>query len=246
MDLVPEVNFTLNLVEQLDEIRALLSEKKYRDQWGYECGQYCLVDVQDTEIIVMDRADHYRLYGMQFSMDGDKITIDFGTATRKKTKYENFEGEAVDNEPYLFEQAITDVATFMSAQVETLTQDKNTAEENYTTLKNDYDEMKPKYDAYVLDEQNRQKAAIEAQKDAEFAKFDQHLSDDADYAQLKQDRDNYTLEEIQSKCAIMFTKKNLNANFTQKKGSTPTVSEVFEQTPKSDANSRYGVLPMKK
>ena len=242
----PEVNFTLNLVEQLDEIRALLSEKKYRDQWGYECGQYCLVDVQDTEIIVMDRADHYRLYGMQFSMDGDKITIDFGTATRKKTKYENFEGEAADNEPYLFEQAITDVATFMSAQVETLTQDKNTAEENYTTLKNDYDEMKPKYDAYVLDEQNRQKAAIEAQKDAEFAKFDQHLSDDADYAQLKQDRDNYTLEEIQSKCAIMFTKKNLNANFTQKKGSTPTVSEVFEQTPKSDANSRYGVLPMKK
>ena len=25
----------------------------------------------------MDRADHYRLYGMKYTMDGDKITIDF-------------------------------------------------------------------------------------------------------------------------------------------------------------------------
>lgn len=242
----PEVNFTLNLVEQIDEIQALLSEKKYRDQWGYECGQYCFVDVQDNEIIVMDRSDHYRIYGIQYTMDGDKISVDFNTAIRKKTKYENIEGEVPDNEPYLFEQVVTDFAAYMSAQVDTLTQDKNTAEENYTTLKNEYDEMKPKYDAYVLDEQNREKAAIEAQKDAEFTKFDEHLADDAEYTQLKQDRDKYTLEEIQSKCAILFTKKNLNANFTQKKGTTPLVTEVFEQTPKSDINSRYGVLPIKK
>lgn len=242
----PEVNFTLNLVEQIDEIQALLSEKKYRDQWGYECGQYCFVDVQDNEIIVMDRSDHYRIYGIQYTMDGDKISVDFNTAIRKKTKYENIEGEVPDNEPYLFEQVVTDFAAYMSAQVDTLTQDKNTAEENYTTLKNEYDEMKPKYDAYVLDEQNREKAAIEAQKDAEFTKFDEHLADDAEYTQLKQDRDKYTLEEIQSKCAILFTKKNLNTNFTQKKGTTPLVTEVFEQTPKSDINSRYGVLPIKK
>ena len=57
---MPKANFTLNLMEQIDEIRAVLGEKKYRDSWGYECSQYCFVDVQGDEVIVMDRADHYR------------------------------------------------------------------------------------------------------------------------------------------------------------------------------------------
>lgn len=240
-------NFTLNLMEQLDEIRAILGEKTFTDSWGWECGQYCFVDVQDDEVIVMDRADHYRLYGMKFTVDGDKISIDFDSAVRKKTKYENMEADAEDDAPYLFEQVVTDVATYMNGQIDAVKEEKDTAEANYTSVKKDYDEMKPKYDAYVADEQQREKAAVEAAKDAEFKKFDQHLSDNDKYTALKNDRDKYTLEDIQSQCAIMFTEKNLNANFSRKeKGATPMVTDVFEQTPQAEVNSRYGVLPTKK
>ena len=45
-----------HMLEQIDEIRAVLGEKKYRDSWGYECSQYCFVDVQGDEVIVMDRS----------------------------------------------------------------------------------------------------------------------------------------------------------------------------------------------
>ena len=247
MPKVPETNFTLNLMEQIDEIRAVLGEKKYRDSWGYECSQYCFVDVQGDEVIVMDRADHYRIYGMKMSMDGDKISIDFTSATRKKTTYANFEEGAEDSAPFVFEQAVSDVATYMNSQIDAANEEKVTAETNYTTVKNELDEIKPKYDAYVVAEQQREAAAIEAAKDAEFKKFDQHLADSADYTALKKDRDKYTLEDIQSQCAIMFTQKNLNANFGRKpKETSAPVADVFTQTPAAEVNSRYGVLPTKK
>lgn len=247
MPKIPDTNFTLNLMEQIDEIYAVLGEKKYRDSWGYECSQYCFVDVQSNEIIVMDRADHYRLYGMKYTMDGDKITIDFASACRKKTTYSDFEEGAEDAEQFVFEKAMSDFATYMSAQIDAANESKDTAEANYSQVKNDYDEMKPKYDAYVKAEAEREKAAVEAAKDAEFKQFDQHLSDVAEYTTLKEKRDEYSLEEIQAQCAVMFTKKNLNANFSRKtKEAAPVVADVFEQTPKAEVSSRYGVLPTKK
>lgn len=241
-------NFTLNLMEQLDEICAILDEKTFRDKWGWECSQFCFVDVQDDEVIVMDRADHYRVYGMKFSMENDEIKIDFDSAVRKKTKYENL-GEDVDGEAEvnLFEKAVEGLADYMNSQVETATKDKETAEQNYTTVKNDYDEMRPKYDAYVADEEKRQADAVEAAKDAEFAKFDQHLSDNEDYSKMKENRSEYTLEQIQNQCAILFTEKNLNATFSRKdENPAPMVAEVFEQKPNAEVSSRYGILPIKK
>lgn len=250
---MPKANFTLNLMEQLQEFQTVLNEKKFCDNWGYMCSQYYFVDVQDDEVIVMDRADHYRFYGMKFTIDGDTIKIDFESATRKKTKYENYVDGSDVSEPFLFEQAISDVATYMNDQLDTANkekdaadQDKATAEANYTTIKNELDEIKPKYDAFVVAEQQREKAAIEAAKDAEFSRFDQHLADCDDYIALKKNRDNFSLEDIQGQCAILFTQKNLNSNFSRKnKEVAPMVADVYEQTPKSDISSRYGELPTK-
>ena len=58
----------------------------------------------------------------------------------------------------------------------------------------------------------------------------------------------HTLEDIQGQCAILFTQKNLNANFGRKPKDTaaPVVADVFQQTPAAEVNSRYGVLPTKK
>ena len=251
---MPEpINFTLNLMEQIEEIHNVLSERKFVDDWGWETSQYCFVDVQDDEVIVMDRADHYKLYGMKFSMNDDNIQIDFDSAVRKKTKYENFEsGLEPEQEPYLFEKVVSSVVDYMNSQIDVIKSDKETAEENYQTaqanyeaIQHDYDEMKPKYDAYVLEEQQREAAAIDEAKDAVFAKFDEHLSDNEKYAGLKNNRSNYSLEDIQNQCAILFTEKNLNTNFSRKKNMEPMTPSVIEQNPVVEINSRYGILPMK-
>lgn len=239
-------NYTLTLTEQLDEIRAVLSSKTFKDKWDWECSQYCFVDVQDDEIIVMDRSDFYRLYGLKFSVENDEIKIDFESAVRKKTKYENFEGSDDSNSNGI-EDIIDGLAGFMKEQIETITEEKNIAEQNYSVIKSDYDEIKPKYDAYVLDEQTRQAAANETAKDAEFAKFDKHLSDNEKYIEIKAKRNDFTVEQIQNQCAILFTEKNLSTNFNRKdKTSAPIFADIEEVTPNVEISSRYGVLPTKK
>ena len=239
-------NYTLTLTEQLDEIRSVLDTKTFEDKWGWECSQYFFVDVQDDEIIVMDRSDHYRLYGLKFTMENDEIKIDFESAVRKKTRYENFEGSDENNSNGI-EDIVDGLAGFMKKQIETITEEKNVTEQNYSVIKNDYDEIKPKYDAYVLDEQTRWAAANEAAKNAEFAKFDKYLSDNDKYIEIKAKRNDFTVEQIQNQCAILFTEKNLNMNFNRKdKSSAFMLADIEEATPNVEISSRYGILPTKK
>lgn len=248
-DMKKKANFTLNLMAKVDEITAILGEKKYRDNWGWETSQYYFVDVQDDEVIVMDRADHWRLKGFKLTEEGDKIIIDFKSETRKKATYVNFEDGADDSSNGLFEKVMTDATDFMNSQINDATEAKIEAETNFTTLKAEYDEIKPKYDEYVADAEKREKESVEAAKDAEFQKFDEHLADEAEYTQLKENRDQYTLEDIQGKCAVMFTKKNLNKDFSKNTGKSekqPMAADVFAQQPSTVSNSRYGVLPTKK
>lgn len=241
-------NFTLNLMAKIDEIEAVLAEKKYRDSYGWECNQYYFVEVQDDEVIVMDRADHWRLKGFKITEDGDKITIDFKSEVRKKATYVNFEDGAEDTSNSTFEKAMGDIAEFMNNQITEANEAKTEVETNFTALKTEYDEMKPKFDAYVADAEKREKESIEAAKDAEFQKFDEHLGDEAEYTALKENRDQYTLEDIQGKCAVLFTKKNLNRDFSRKDGKKdkePMAANVFTEQSATESSSRYGTLPTK-
>ena len=241
-----KANFTLNLQAKIDEIIALLGAKKYRDSWGYECNRYSFVEVQDNEVIVFDREDHWRLKGISFKEEGDKITLDFDSIKRKKATYVDLEGAADDNVSTTFEKSVTDVATFMNSQIDAANEAKAEVETNFTTLKAEYDEMKPKYDEFVADAEKREKESIEAAKTAEFQKFDEHLADEAEYTELKNNRDQFTLEDIQGKCAVLFTRKNLNKDFSRKDGKKdkePLAADVFTQQPSTASNSRYGILP---
>ena len=242
---MPEIkDFTLTMREQFDEIEALLDEHKYRDKWGYECSQYYLIDIQENEVIACDRADHYRLYGISYSIDGDKITIDFEQCKRKKTQYVDLdETDSEDTVVLDFEKVVSDVADFVQEQLNTVTEEKDTAMQDYTAIKNQYDEIKPAYDKYVSEEQAREAEAIENAKTAEFEKFDKHLSDNEKYAEMKTNRNEYTLDEIKKECAILFTEKSLNADFSKNTNKDKgMVAEVIDEKPSAEINPRYGVL----
>ena len=66
--------------------------------------------------------------------------------------------------------------------------------------------------------------------------------------EMKEKRDQFTLEDIQGKCAVLFTKKNLNKDFSRESGKTPKApltADVFTQGAATEASSRYGILPTK-
>lgn len=212
----------------------------FTDKWGYSFAQYYLIDIQENELIVEDRADNYRLYGIPYVCEGDKISISYDKCKKKKIQYMDYDESASDPVPLIdFSQAVTDVADYLAEQLKTVTND-------YTNLKTTYDEIKPKYDQYVIDEKKRSDEAIAASKKIEFDKFDGHLSEFENYQKMKEHPEDYTLEQIKSECALLYTEKTLKTDFAKEKNQhTPTIAEVYDEQPQMEINSRYGAMQTK-
>ena len=144
-----------------------------------------------------------------------------------------------------FEKIVSDVADYMQEQNAAISQEKETAIADFTKTKAEYDEIKPKYDAYVLEEQKREKEATEAAKDLEFTKFDKHLSDNENYQKLKTDRAKYTLQEIRNECSLMFTAKNLSLDYTNTTNKDSLTANIPSEKTDVEINPRYGVMDTK-
>jgi len=244
VDKTPTPDFSLTVMEQFQEIASIVSAKEQtRDYWGDMVSTYRAIDIQEDEVIVVNREDHYNFYGFKFTMEGDLPVIDFATKTRKKTKYEDFiEGTQEILGAFSFAEELEDFTKTAEEKIGTVTTEKETVETDFTTLKEDYDGIKPKYDAYVIAENERFEKETTEKKVECFAKFDEHLADIEDYTKLKESKESLTLDEIEAKCAIMYTSKTLNTNFTKKENSIkPLVADIPE--PNEDANivhTKYG------
>lgn len=250
---MPNTDFTQTVLEQFSDISNTVRQFEVMvDRWGDSVPRFYLQDIQDSEVIVVDRKDNYHYYGYQFTMNGDKAEIDFTNGNRKKIRYENYEdGASVHEESFDFGKHISDIeeAAFAkvsdaNAKVETAEHDKSEAEANYTSIKADYDEIKPKYDEYVLADEQRQAAELEAQKDAKFAEFEEILSENADFTALKERKNELTVEEIEKECAVLFVKASRAKNNFSKTNGTPAVVGVVDDSNDMDGyvETKYGLV----
>jgi hypothetical protein len=106
--------------------------------------------------------------------------------------------------------------------------------------------MKPKYEDFVRAEQARIEAELDAQKDAEFAKYESVLADDVNFAALKENKAEMTVKEIESECAILYARKNLaNANFSKLDNGVMTAGIVDNDEKNGFVVTKYGCIPVK-
>jgi hypothetical protein len=197
------------LLSQFEDISAQVRQyETFTDRWGYECPRYYAVDVQENEVIVVDAQNNYHYFGLSFTMNGDKAEIDFESAKRKKLRYEDYEdGSSIDG-AFDFGKHIEEIENNAFAKVEDANAKiseaegkisdyeakvsevetaKNEIEEKFNKVNAEFEEMKPKYEDFVKAEQARIEAELDAQKDAEFAKYESVLADDVDFAALKKE-----------------------------------------------------------
>lgn len=239
-------DFTLTVTEQIEEIQNLFAEQeKFTDEWGYVSQKYVFLDIQDSEIIAYNREDHFRVYGIPFSIDEDVITIDYDSAKRKKVSYMDLEENDGEETVFSLESPVIEVAEFINGQIEEKDAKLTQITDMYTDMKSEFEEMKPKYDAYVLEAQEREEKAVAEAKEKEFARFDKFLADEQEYVELKENAKDYTLEEIQRKCAVMYVDKTIEADFTKKEKTEPITANVIEEKPTAEINPRYGVMDYK-
>ena len=262
------MDFAQTLLAQFEDISAMVRQHETcTDRWGDEYPRYYAVDVQENEVIVVDRTNGYNYFGLTFTMNGDKAEIDFDSGKRKKLRYEDYvEGTVVPEGSFDFGKHISEIEETAFAKLEEANASvsekeekiaefetkvsefevaKNEIEENYNQIKAEFDEMKPKYDDYVKEEQARIEAELDAQKDDEFAKYETVLSEDVNFAALKEKKNEMTVKEIESECAILYARKNLaQTNFSKSNDSVMTAGLINDNTNKGYIETKYGNIPV--
>lgn len=241
------------------------------DRWGDKYPRYYAVDIQENEVIVVDRKNNYNYFAFSFVMNGDSCEINFESCKRKKISYEDYSEDVTAPEgAFDFGKHISEIEDAAFAKIEEantkLTEAegkvsefetkvsefetaKNEIEESYNQIKVEFEEMKPKYDDFVQAEQARIEAELDAQKDAEFAKYESVLTDNAEFEELKSKKADMTVKEIESECAILYARKNLAAqtNFSQTNNGIMTAGLInFDDDESGYVKTKYGIIPVKR
>lgn len=268
VEIMENTDFTQTLLSQFEDISAQVRQHEtFTDRWGYECNRYYAVDVQENEVIVVDAKNNYNYFGLSFTMNGDKAEIDFESAKRKKLRYEDYEEgssiegafdfgkhiEEIENAAFeKVEEANTKASeaegkvSEFEAKVSEIETAKNEIEEKYNQVNAEFEEMKPKYEDFVRAEQARIDAELDAQKDAEFAKYESVLADDVNFTALKEKKSEMTLKEIESECAIMYARKNLaQSNFSKSNDGVMTAGLIDNGCKDGFVETKYGYIPVR-
>lgn len=238
-DAKPASDFANTMMQQFEDISHIVaSQETVKDYWGDDVPRYYAVDVQDDEVIVVDFGDNYHYYGIPYTMDGDKPVLDFACGTRKKVRYENYEdGSMAPAGAFDFGEHIASIEKSAREKVDE-------AEANYSHVKEELDEIKPKYDEYVAAEEKRQADELNAAKDAKIAEYEDSLGENADFAAIKSKRDELSVDEIEKECAVLYVKtmRAAKTNFSKSNGS-PAVSIIEDgddDTPDGYVKTKYG------
>lgn len=236
-----QTDFTNTMMQQFEDIRAAVAAyETVTDYWGEDVARYYAVDVQDNEVIVVDRKNNYNYYGIAFSVEGDKPVIDFACTSRKKVRYENYD-DGTDAPETMF-----GLDGYIS-EIEKNAHDKVAeATENYSRVKTELDEIKPKYDEYVAAEEKRLADEVNAAKDAKLAEYEDCLGDVAEFVAIKDNKDELTVDEIEKECAVLYVKsvRASKSNFT--KGSSSPAVGIIDDKDDDDTDgyvsTKYGLV----
>lgn len=184
----------------IGELQRALSENTIEREWGASC-RYCYVDadLDDHEVYCWDTED-WLLYGFEYSINGDALSIDYESKKRKKFSITDFEGEQESPVAQIFasmEQTIKENIGWEAKY--------NTASETIASLDKELSELRQ----YKLDVET----AIENSKREElFAKFEDLVGIDA-FESLREDNSQYDFDTLEEKLFALRGRNGVPAKF---------------------------------
>lgn len=250
----PDTDFAQTVLQQFEDVantvRGLATMKNY---WDEDVPRFYAVDIQGDEVIAVDKQDNYHYVGFKFAVDGDSPKIDFDSMTRKKVTYSDYEDGAVEPEGAFdfgkhmadFEEAAAAKIADAEAHAAAESDKKAKIESEFSAVKAELDEIKPKYDEFVAADEKRKADELDAQKNAKFAEYEDVLAENADFAAIKEKKDELSVDEIEKECAVLYVKVNRKNNFSKQDSST-AVAGVLDDGDDNDSNcwmsEKYGAI----
>lgn len=235
-----QTDFALTLNQLRDEIRAELRTKKVTDEWGYSYSQYWFVDADDAKVYAEDSSDNYRLVAFNYSVNGDKVAIDFDSKHRVKITYVPFEGDAEPTFEIASKERLEFEVEKKKAEVE-----KQFANQQHSELQTEFNALKEQFavlesEAKELREFKQNKLAEERQTAEEelFTQFSTQLTEE-EIKPIKENAAQFTLEEIETQLYALVGKKT--AKFSVKPKTKETVKINIDLSDESQVNEKpYG------
>lgn len=249
-----DTDFTQTMLSQFGDISELVSSYATTTNfWGDEVPRFYVADVQDDEVIAVDRQDNYHYVGFKFSVNGDKPEIAFDSMKRKKLTYSDYEDGAstpdgaFDFGAYIadFEKVAGDKIADAEAKVVSEVDAKAQIESEYSAVKAELDDIKPKYEEFAAAEEQRKADELSAQKDAKFAEYEDVLSDNEEFASLKAKKDDMSVDDIEKECAVLYVRASRSKSNFSKQGATAATAGVIDEDDDDDSancwnSAKYG------
>lgn len=227
------------LSQQLtEEIINALSAEKVDTDWG-SISRYLYFDHDPvaSEVYCYDYQDNWKLYGFNYSMNGDNVVIDFNSKKRKKCSIVDFDmGEQPSPVAGLFE--------IMSEKFCEATEQWNikyqTASDTINALNHEVNELQQF--------KNQVEAAqVKSDRDAVFAQFDDLIGVEA-FENLRQSCNDgtvdFSIEELEDKCFSIRGRQGVHAKFSiEDKPPAPRIKvsrEDFSDEPYGGVFKKYG------
>lgn len=190
----PEATEGFTLTENIiEEIRRALEVEKISCEWG-ECDRYCYIDCDfdAKEIYCWDRND-WLMYGLAYTMDGDKVVIDFECKKRKKYAIVDFVDGDTQASPFANDFEL------IGEEFRKVVEARNDFEAKLSEEEKRSAEFEKELDVLRKYKSDIESAQEKAKKDAVFAKFGK-LSGNESFENLKANCDSLSAEEIEEKC----------------------------------------------
>lgn len=214
----------------VDAIYEALSGITYTDEWGtWSKYWYYDHDAELFEIYVHDSED-YRLYGFKYSMNGDKVEIDFNSKKRKKFSIVDFnEGDA----EFAF-KLLEDTAGKLSESRQKFAE----LEEKYNAASSTIAELTKEVESLRQYQATKQAEERSAEVESVFEQFEDLTGEEA-FEQLRAENADMTIEQIEEKCFAIRGRKTTKTFSVVK----PKATRVpIERTSSAADDEPYGGL----
>lgn len=209
------------------ELIEALEQEKVDSPWGeYARYWYLDYDPELNEVYCEDSQD-YKIYGFKYSVNGDAITIDFESKTRKKFAFVDFdEGNQGQVFASIFEK-VTEEYTSLSDKYAKATEDMARLESEVSEL-------------------SEFKHSVESAKEAEarneiFEMFEDLIGIEA-FESLRDNSAGFSVEELEDKCYAIRGRYKVQSNFSynpQKSAKIKISNSEKQSEPYGGVISRY-------
>lgn len=214
-----------------EELMRVLESEKVQREWG-ECTRYWFVDYdKDAHIVYCWDTNDWLLYGFEYEVNGDSITIKQDTKKRKKFDIVDFdEGE----QPSPFEQ----VFAMMEGKIKSNTE----LEAKYQTASDTIASMKTELDELRKFKSDTEATIAQGERDEVFARFEDLVGVEA-FDELKENAANYDTATLEEKC-FAIRGRNSVVKFSAEQAKSPKLKVEktdITKAPYGGLFEQYGV-----